>query len=590
MIEYDSSNFGLSVLCKVRGSVFPRAAVWALPCSIVAMLLHVFLRPDENEINPVEGVIELWSGYTFVLGFLIVFRNNQAYFRFWEGATLVQTVRGEWFNATSSLIAFCAKSSDKHQQVEQFQQLLVRLVSMLHCSALQQVCELEDNSLEIIDTTGMRKESISHLTRSPDRVETILQWMQRLIVEASQAGAMDIPAPILSRAFQELSRGYVNLNNVRKIKDVPFPFPYAQMITAMLIVHWLVTPVLASQIVATMWLAGAISFFVTCAFWMLFYIAQEIDQPFGEDPNDLQVRRMQEDFNRSLIHLLDPLTQTVPAFSLGETISEALLRNSSYLNVKDFTFEDHCARYSQNGVQTLVPVPVKQPSHDAEDVEFDFDVNLEAAVLSAIQTSPRRHRIEASRGLSPEEQFSLESLQQMLCQGDEGPLAEDFWSLAKLAGLPPEGEDSSFGPRLAAGSSHAAATARHAAPALSSSSAASSTERIKKGRVRLITVTEDPQPHYMSLAEMADRLDGLNLGVSNTDLQPSLEKLRAAVHSRLCPSASSSGFARSLNPPASAPGFPGSSANIGCEEETLEGHETPPGLHRVFGNPAGDHR
>merc|ERR1712066_212550 len=27
----------------------------------------------------------MWAGYTSVLGFLMVFRNNQAYTRFWEG-------------------------------------------------------------------------------------------------------------------------------------------------------------------------------------------------------------------------------------------------------------------------------------------------------------------------------------------------------------------------------------------------------------------------------------------------------------------------------------------------------------------------
>ena len=32
----------------------------------------------------------------------------------------------------------------------------------------------------------------------------------------------------------------------------------------------------------------------------LFYIAQEIDQPFGEDPNDLPVVQMQSDFNHKL--------------------------------------------------------------------------------------------------------------------------------------------------------------------------------------------------------------------------------------------------------------------------------------------------
>ena len=33
-----------------------------------------------------SGLDSIWSGYTFILGFLIVFRSNQAYSRFWESA------------------------------------------------------------------------------------------------------------------------------------------------------------------------------------------------------------------------------------------------------------------------------------------------------------------------------------------------------------------------------------------------------------------------------------------------------------------------------------------------------------------------
>merc|ERR1712060_1040768 len=125
--------------------------------------------------------------------------------------------------------------------------------------------------------------------------------IQRLVVDAEDAGVINVAAPILSRPYQELSRGVVNLNNVRKIKDVPFPFPYAQMITCMLLVHWAMTPMLASQIIRSRWWAATTCFFVTTAYWSLLYIAAEIDQPFGSDKNDLPIREMQVDFNRSIL-------------------------------------------------------------------------------------------------------------------------------------------------------------------------------------------------------------------------------------------------------------------------------------------------
>mmetsp|Transcript_76241 Transcript_76241/g.210396 ORF Transcript_76241/g.210396 Transcript_76241/m.210396 type:complete len:535 (-) Transcript_76241:216-1820(-) len=319
MIKYDAGQWGLFYVIRYHGSVFPKALLWALPNAILAVVLHMYCRKDGDyyvDQMSMEGVNIIWGGYTSVLGFLVVFRNNQAYTRFWEGATLINQVRGEWFNAVSTLFAFCNHQKEYADQVKHFQHILVRLASMLYCSALQQVCDLHDDKLEIVNNEGMDSESKEFMLDSNDRCEIILQWIQRLIVDSEENRTIKIAPPLLTRAFQELSRGIVNLNNARKIKDIPFPFPYAQMITCMLLVHWMVTPLMASQVIESRIWAGVMCFFVTFSFWCLIYIALEIDQPFGEDANDLPIRDMQRDFNQSLLRLLEPAAQKVPTWQV----------------------------------------------------------------------------------------------------------------------------------------------------------------------------------------------------------------------------------------------------------------------------------
>merc|ERR1719210_2655398 len=87
---------------------------------------------------------DVLGGFTFILGFLVVFRSQQAYSRWWEGGTLMQQLRGEWFNATSCLMAFCNTSPEKRKDVRQFQHHLVRLISLLYASALTRVCTMSD--------------------------------------------------------------------------------------------------------------------------------------------------------------------------------------------------------------------------------------------------------------------------------------------------------------------------------------------------------------------------------------------------------------------------------------------------------------
>merc|ERR1740121_919021 len=103
-------------------------------------LVHDEFHEDLFFIRTSDSGISLGiGGYNMVLGFLLVFRTQQAYNRWWEGSSLLQTARGEWFCAYSNLIAFCTRAPDLQSEVDCFQHLLVRLISLLYGSALQQV-------------------------------------------------------------------------------------------------------------------------------------------------------------------------------------------------------------------------------------------------------------------------------------------------------------------------------------------------------------------------------------------------------------------------------------------------------------------
>ncbi|CAJ1419164.1 unnamed protein product [Effrenium voratum] len=328
MIEYKHGTWGMAVLARRRGS----ALVWSLPCALITVLLHSFWDTEKGEANrEMEGITTIWSSFTFVLGFLIVFRSNQAYSRFWESVTLFQQTSGEWTSALSNLLSFCRAEAEYKDDVEKFRQYLIRLLSLLHCNALQTMCELDDDSLEILNLNGISERSLQHLSRSPDRCETVLLWIERLIIEANNKELFDVPPPILSRAFQELSRGMVGVTNVRKIRMIPFPFPYSQYLSLMLIAHWILTPFVASQLVLKAWWAGIIVFVVSTSFWTLFYIAQEIDQPFGEDANDLPVRDMQKEFNMKLEYFVKPLSFTLPDYTFtAERLPVQVLSSSTF--------------------------------------------------------------------------------------------------------------------------------------------------------------------------------------------------------------------------------------------------------------------
>lgn len=314
MIKYEVGYWGLHFVCKIRGSVFPKAVAWAVPAALLTVLLH-YLLEDLDMPRDGSNWVSVWANYNYVLGFLLVFRTQEAYRRYWEGGTLMQQVRGEWYNAASSLVAFCSSDPNHRADVEEFQHCLVRLVSMLYCAALQQVSE-KRGGLQVLDYSGLNRDSIDFLASKTEKCEIILQWIQRLIVDGMKKGVIDIPPPILSRVFQELSRGIVNMNNARKITDFLFPFPYAQMITLMLMCSSIVTPWIVISLLEDWWWSVALSFLTTLTFWSVHYIAIELEMPFGDDLNDLPLKDMQQGLNESLWTLLDVQTQKPPVFRL----------------------------------------------------------------------------------------------------------------------------------------------------------------------------------------------------------------------------------------------------------------------------------
>jgi predicted membrane chloride channel (bestrophin family) len=85
------------------------------------------------------------------------------------------------------------------------------------------------------------KAEIHALENAHERCNMVMTWILSGLAMTSQD--LCIPPPIQSRMYQELSNGMLAyLHNV-KIADVPFPFPYAQMLTLLVIIFPCFIPV-----------------------------------------------------------------------------------------------------------------------------------------------------------------------------------------------------------------------------------------------------------------------------------------------------------------------------------------------------------
>mmetsp|Transcript_22554 Transcript_22554/g.64980 ORF Transcript_22554/g.64980 Transcript_22554/m.64980 type:complete len:599 (+) Transcript_22554:100-1896(+) len=340
MIVYEGAKLHPRLLVKFDGSVFPFSCMVAVPGAVLCLLLKLYGEWEFSDDQPMilglqdpEAVTgHAWSAVSSLLGFLVVFRTSQAYSRFWEGCGAVHQMVGEWFDASSSLIAFCKLSGGDKKDVVLFQHTLVRLVSLLNAVVLMDLATGGNSAgatatnrafeLELIDAEGIDRHSLMAINTSDEKVELIFHWIQQLIVENIQRGIFSVQPPIMSRAFQELANGMVRYHDAMKIARIPLPFPYMQTIELLLVLHWLVCPFLTCMWTKTALWGFVLTFMQIFFFWSLNCIACELENPFGEDVNDLPAQEMQMSVNKRLLLLLRPSTQRTARLSEEATLDE----------------------------------------------------------------------------------------------------------------------------------------------------------------------------------------------------------------------------------------------------------------------------
>jgi len=385
MIDYPSGALW-KLVCKRHGSVIPKALVIAIPSTIFAAFL-VLLDDQVSAARDTLGLSAnnstvLWAAVTAPLFTMIAFRTSGAWGRFWEGTSLLHAMRGEWFDSASCLATFTVGTkNDKAEAVSEFRHTLLRLMSLCHGSALDELKDEETEQYEVLDIKGLDESTLKILMECKahrfNRVEVLLHMIQVLVINAQKEGTINVPPPILSRIYQTLSRGFVNLLNAKKIKDTKFPFPYAQVIAVLLLLLSVITPVALSTMIPHVTLCAVSTFVPVFGLLCLNYAAEELEMPFGEDPNDLPLSHFQEEMNSSLLMLIHDWSD-----HLAKTNDNAL---------RDWESLSHCLHHERDTLQKKCDIDVHRGRKKSiyalkTSVEGDNDSPLESEYVSPLET------------------------------------------------------------------------------------------------------------------------------------------------------------------------------------------------------------
>jgi predicted membrane chloride channel (bestrophin family) len=149
---------------------------------------------------------------------------------------------------------------------------------------------------------GLTTAEHKQLIRVEERAIVVLQWIYEGIITIDREGLLKMPPPVQARVHAKLSEGLQHYHDAYTIASVPYPFPLAQLSMFFMGIFTILTPIVVEKFTQSQsgLLTPILAFILTVGYWGLNRVADELENPFGEDANDLPLLDFCEMYNQQV--------------------------------------------------------------------------------------------------------------------------------------------------------------------------------------------------------------------------------------------------------------------------------------------------
>jgi putative membrane protein len=231
---------------------------------VVYFELHFF---HINTKNPTV----MHSILGFVLSMLLVFRTNSAYDRWWEG----RKIWGSFVNNSRNLSLKLSTISNHKGDREDFKLLITNYIFSVknHLRGKYIQSEFQDTKTLLL----------TEFADAEHKPNLIAKHLYKKIFTLHQN--KDLTAEHLVILNDELKSFTDNCGACERIKNTPIPYSYNIFLKKMIFLYCMSLPIFFGNEFG--YITIAITVIVLYVFASIELIAEEIEDPFGEDENDL---------------------------------------------------------------------------------------------------------------------------------------------------------------------------------------------------------------------------------------------------------------------------------------------------------------
>ncbi|UPZ14737.1 bestrophin family protein [Flavobacterium humidisoli] len=282
------------MLFEWKGSVLPQLLPRLLLLFLFSFLIvysKSFLLEYNLHINPA-----IFTLFGIALAIFLGFRNNVSYDRFWKGRKLWGALLNDTRSLARQSITLLNTKGDKSES-QNFINLLIAFVYALK-HQLRNTDSAEDlNRLLPSDF----KEQLDEVHFKPI---IILRELGLWVKKAKEEGKIDSMAQL---AFEEnLNKLSDIVGGCERIASTPIPYTYSVLLHRTVYIYCFILPF---GFVETLgWITPFVIVFIAYTFVALEAIADELEEPFGVQPNDLPLDAMSLMIENTLLELNDQKT------------------------------------------------------------------------------------------------------------------------------------------------------------------------------------------------------------------------------------------------------------------------------------------
>ena len=294
MISYNTKDWFTFIFRFHKADTFRQLLILIIGiCIYSALIAYLELEYWKlSDKNYVRNIPIMHSLLGFAISMLLVFRTNTAYDRWWEGRKLWGSLVNNSRNLAMKLQVMLPPEDRAHRTF--FRKIIPAYAEALHIHLHQENTRL---ALSEDEEHAHILQDVDHDKHVPNQIASLIyKHVNRLHKDGTISGEQ-----LLFLNNELLS--FTDICGAReRIKNTPIPFSYSVFIKKFIFIYIMTLPF--GYVFSLGYWVIPVVMFIFYVLASLELIAEEIEDPFGGDPNDVPSDKIAANIKRSVDDIL----------------------------------------------------------------------------------------------------------------------------------------------------------------------------------------------------------------------------------------------------------------------------------------------